>query len=434
MVRILKIAAWIVVAAAIYMTWAYYSWVEAIEDNAVLNPLESHSTQVSSARVERSLISDWIYAEGTARAVKKAYLTFEVQGRVAEISSLLDQGPLKEGMRVPARDSKGERQLIARLDDKDHTEELRIAGTNKLRAERDVDIAQAQLRQSESNRKLAELRLKRLEQLIAKNLTSRQQFDEAKAQLSLAGAEKSSARARLSSAKAAVQAAADAEAQAARNVERTRIYAPWSGVIARLNIREGEYVSAQTLDSSSDDAMTRTFPVILIDDSAFEVAVEIPMYKEAQLEPGNVALLQRQDASPEKPMAADRQWLSAQVYSVAPVLTPESRTLRVKVRSTESGARLFDGELLKVKIRRTQKNTLSIPVQALIYRDNNAQVFVVDPDDQQAQLRQVTLGIREDDRIEVIAGLEEGDRVVTDGRQRLMDGDQVKLLEVAGHE
>ena len=434
MAKTLKITAWILLATAIYMTWSYYSWVEAIEDNAVLKPLESHTTQVRSARVERLLISDWIYAEGTARAVKKAYLTFEVQGRVVEISSLPDQGPLKEGMRVPALDSNGERQLIARLDDKDHTEELRIARTNKLRAKRDVDIAHAQLRQSESNRKLAEIRLKRLEQLLAKNLTSRQQFDEAKAQLSLAEAEKSSARARLSSAKAAVQAATDAEAQAARNVERTRIYAPWSGVIARLNIREGEYVSAQTLDSSSDDAMTRTFPVILIDDSAFEVAVEIPMYKEAQLEPGNMTLLQRQDAPPEKPMTADRQWLSALVYSVAPVLTPESRTLRVKVRSTESGARLLDGELLKVKIRRTQRNTLSIPVQALIYRDNNAQVFVVDPDDQQAQLRQVTLGIREDDRIEVIAGLEEGERVVTDGRQRLMDGDQVKLLEVAGHE
>lgn len=428
----LKVTFALAVALMAFASISHWSWEQTIAEYEALEPEPLRPTQVNWARVRQEPIADWIHAEGTARAVRKVHLAFEVEGRVTEIMQLPGGDPIREGTRVqgPVKDLKG--QLIARLDGKDYAEELSIARTDKVRAEHAVEIAGARLQQTESSGRLAQARLERIQQLRAKGVTPEQEHDEALSEVDLARAAVASASAELAAARATVEAAADAVARASRNFERTRIHAPWSGRVARLNIRERDYVGPELLDTSSVDAMTATFPVTLIDTSVFEVAVEVPGFESAGLRPGNAALMRRQMISgvgPDRGTASSSgDWITAVVHTVAPILSPHSRTVRVKIRTKGAESALLDGELLQTRILRERKETLVIPVNALIHRDNRAMVFVVDPDSERVGLREVRTGIREDNRIEVLGGLARDALVVTDGRRRLMEGDRVALL------
>lgn len=420
-----------VVFVVVYISFATLSWEDTIAKYENLAPERDSLTKVEAVVATHQPLNDWIYSEGTARAVKKVHLTFEVEGRVAEVANAKDGEPLREGSSVYGPDSshddkKG--QLIARLDDKDYAEQVRIARGRVLQAKKEVDIAEAQFEQSKSRLSLAEARFKRVTSLRKKGASSKQALEEARAANTLARAEIRSSEARLASVKAAVKVAEDTQAQAQRNLNRTRIYAPWNGTIARLNIRKGEYVNPQSLNVSSDDAMTTTFPLTLVDDSRFEVSVEVPYFRRDDLIPGNIAYIQQGNAVKN---SIDADWFEAQVYAVSPILSPGSRTIRVKVRTVEKqvGLQLSDGQLVKVKILQQQKEPLVIPVDALLYRENKPYVFVLNRN-KKVELRWLSLGIREHNKIEIIKGLEAGELIVTKGRQRLIDNDRVQQINI----
>lgn len=428
-----KIFAWTLLVSIALGSYSFYAWEGVIADYSALEPDAPKPTPVRWVEVQDETINDWIHAEGTARAVRKVHLAFEVNGRVAAIARNGQQGELREGIHVfgPLGDEKG--QLIAQLDDADYAEELRIAKTQQISAERNVDIVAAQLQQSRSQLDLANLRLKRIKQLLKKQVSSPQQHDEALAEYKLARASVISSEAQLAAAQANVQAAHDATAKAQRNFERTRIHAPWSGVIGRLNIRVGDYVDSAMNAAGHSSNKTRDYPITLIDPTQIEVPLEIPLYQQDGLKPGNRVLLQRQTRAPQTPEKQDKQWYPGTVYTVAPMLSPQARSLRVVVRAQASGTPLLDGELLQVKLLREQRDALVIPVDALLYRDNQPYVFLADSYSGTVERRDITTGIREGQDIEVREGLSSYDTVVTDGRRRIMDGDTVTLLNGAAN-
>ena len=418
----------ILVAIQTYASLSYLSWEESYRRSMVLQPPQNMPYKVEWSAVDQEVISDWILAEGTIRAVRKAFLTFEVDGKVTEIGSLPGQGEIREGMQVKGPENGREGQLIARLMDKDYAENLKIAETNTLRAQRGVEIARAQLEKSERTIDLAQVKFDRIRQLRGKKVASQQQFDEAQASLRLAEAELASDRAELAAAKATVLVARNQEALAARNLERTKIRAPWDGRIARLNIRQGKYVSPDALSIADDDAMAQSFPVVLIDDSEFEVAVEIPVIRHDGLRDGQQAFLKRQQGAFSKTEVTGEEWHPARVHAVAHALSPDTRTLRVTLRSMGEKPALIDGERVSAKILRAQKLAIVVPVEALLHRDNQTEVFVVSPTDWRVSRREVETGIREGGRIEILSGLSSGEQVVTQGRHRLTEGDQVILM------
>ena len=74
---------------------------------------------------------------------------------------------------------------------------------------------------------------------------------------------------------------------------------------------------------------------------------------------------------------------------------------------------------------------MSIPTVALQTGQKNAFVYVVGPDSI-AHIRAVTPGISEKDRIEIVAGVQPGDKIVVDGQLQLSDGAPVHDTEFAG--
>ncbi|SLN72469.1 Macrolide export protein MacA [Falsiruegeria litorea R37] len=398
---------------------AYASWSGMSERFEALEPPAPSPTQVRWAKVEVQELRDWIHGQGTARAVRRRHLTFEVPGRVVEIADAM-----REGARVHGPSDGRQGQLIARLDDVDHVEAVRIADTGLIQAERNVDMAQAQLRQSKSTEKLWRARLDRAKALLDKKVISQQKFDEATAELEVAIANVAASEAQVVAREAGVLAARNEVSRARRNMERAKIHAPWDGVIARLNIREGKYVVPEDMSNRNETEMTATFPVTLIDTSTFKVEVEVPMHRRTQLQVGNPAQILR------GPMGVAP--LEAHIHAVAPMLSPGSRTVRVTLRTKATNPNLIDGELVQVKILRVAQRVPTIPVEALLYHDNQAKVMLVDPETGIVDERELITGIREDTVIEVKEGLSPGEIVVTDGRHRVLSGDPVHLLEEEG--
>ncbi len=429
MSRTWKAALGIVGVVAVLWLISEWSWSRAGKNSEALEPPPQRPTQVRWVRATRADINDWIYGEGAARAVRRVHLAFEVEERVVELGITPDGHQLREGMEVAGPQDGKKGQLIARLDDADFSEELSIARSAKLSADRDVDVARAMLKQSETRAALEQTRLTRIKRLHSRGNAADEEFNEARAELELAQAAVESARAQARAAEASSASAADSVAQAERNFERTRLHAPWSGTIGRLNVRVGDYATAGALDNSDDDAMAATFPVTLVDTSSFEVSVEVPAYRMAELRPGNQAYVQRQNASPSDPTTRDEAWHAAEVVSVAPILSPKSRTVRVKIQTRGADLQLLDGELLRTKILRSRRSATVVPVNAIVHRNNEAWIFVCDPGSLVVEAQVVETGVRENSRVEIRGGLSSGDIVVTEGRQRLVAGDVVRLLD-----
>jgi RND family efflux transporter MFP subunit len=80
--------------------------------------------------------------------------------------------------------------------------------------------------------------------------------------------------------------------------------------------------------------------------------------------------------------------------------------------------------------RKSQAPSLQIPREALVGSVKNAQVYVVS-DDNTARLRKVTIGADNGDHLEVLAGLREGERVLTTGQINLTDSTRVNIISSA---
>ena len=78
-------------------------------------------------------------------------------------------------------------------------------------------------------------------------------------------------------------------------------------------------------------------------------------------------------------------------------------------------------------VRDTHDKTLVLPREAVIRELKNAHVFVVRDD--VAEKRTVSIGLEEDEKLEILTGLEPGERIVVAGQGSLKDGSKIKILE-----
>jgi len=122
----------------------------------------------------------------------------------------------------------------------------------------------------------------------------------------------------------------------------------------------------------------------------------------------------------------------AVVEEVSPVLDPASRTLRIRLRfsgrnSTDS--RIKAGMFATISlVTNTRRNVPVIPRTSVINTYDSWIVFVVN--DQNISSRcEVSLGLENENFVEVLSGIEVGDMVVSQGQNFLSDGDLVRIVE-----
>jgi Cu(I)/Ag(I) efflux system membrane fusion protein len=184
--------------------------------------------------------------------------------------------------------------------------------------------------------------------------------------------------------------------------QRVRVFAESDGVVADLGVREGMFVTPAT----------EVMSVAQLD--KVWVVAEVFERQSAWVEPGQQATVEL-DYLPGTT-------LRGTVDYVNPELDPRTRTLKVRLRFDNEGAKLLPNMFARVVIEGAPiKNIVHVPREAVIRGGSSSRV-VVDIDDGRFESRKVLIGIESGDRVAIRRGLKEGERVVTSA-QFLIDSE-----------
>jgi RND family efflux transporter MFP subunit len=227
---------------------------------------------------------------------------------------------------------------------------------------------------------------KRLTRLYKNKLATRAQLDDTTAQ--------------VDSLKAALDTAK-------HNVARCTIEAPQSGIVNALPVETGQYLNI------ADPVAT----VIQVD--KVKVLVGIPesdIDAVRNLEEFEVIV----DALAGRKFSGKRHFLSKTADEMA-------RLYRLEIAVDNSGGELLPDMFTRVNIvKRCIENAAAIPLFAVINRDEKHYAYVVN--DEHAHLRPIELGILEGWRIEVVSGLNMGEKVIVVGQRSVSEGTPVNVV------
>ena len=203
--------------------------------------------------------------------------------------------------------------------------------------------------------------------------------------------------------------ASHAQAQAAlaqaRTVEGfTRIRAPFDGVVT------AKYADPGTL-------ATPGTPLVAVEDiRRFRLEVSV--------DESQIAGVRLGESVPVQLDAFGNETMTGKVVQIVPAADPASRSFTVKVELPVD-ARLRSGLFGRAQFTQGQRQAILVPRTAVIERGQLQGVYVVGPD-QVASLRYVTLGNAAGAQIEVLSGLQAGDRVVLEPGARELDGRRIE--------
>lgn len=117
----------------------------------------------------------------------------------------------------------------------------------------------------------------------------------------------------------------------------------------------------------------------------------------------------------------------ATVLRISPIVDAQSGTFKVTLSVPNQKATLKAGMFTRVELRYdTHNDVITVPYNALVNQDNEFALYVIDGSN--ANRRTVTLGYREADTVEVVAGIEPGEQIVIRGHQNLKDQSLVEVI------
>jgi RND family efflux transporter MFP subunit len=292
--------------------------------------------------------------DGVVEAVEATTIAAQTNARVLEL-------PVDVGDRVRKGD------VLVRFSDVEQQSGRRAAAAN-------VAAARAESRDAEAN-------WKRTDAIFKRGLIAR-------AQLDAAVARRDAARATLAAADAVLKSAG-------QQADYTVLRAPFDGVITQRFVHVGEAVQ------SGPPTPQPLIALAALD--ALRVDVVVPQ--------GGVDAIR---ASPDASVALDDgKRVQAARVTVFPYADPGTHSFRVRVELPAGGSGLYPGMTVKVAFAVGQAMRLLVPASALVRRGELSAVYVVGAD-HSVGLRQLRLGHRFGDEVEVLAGLAPGDRVARD--------------------
>lgn len=269
-------------------------------------------------------------------------------------------------------------EIAGRIERIAFREGQRVAAGDLL-VQLDASVLKAELARSRSELTLSRANNERFAKLAREGMASPRSRDEALA---------------------ALQAAEAGIALAEARLAKTTIRAPLSGVVGLRSVSAGAYVEpGQAIVELADtDPMKLDFRV---------PELALPALRNGQQV--NVTI----DALPGRRFEGT-------VYAIDPIVEVGGRAIRLRARIPNPKGELAPGLFARVEIvvDRRERAVL-IPDSAVFARGDKRYVYRVV--DGKARLTEIGLGVRRPGRVEVLAGLSEGDTVVTAGHQQLRD-------------
>ena len=179
------------------------------------------------------------------------------------------------------------------------------------------------------------------------------------------------------------------------------IVAPFSGVLGFREVSVGTLVTPGTRISTLDDISR-----IKVDFTIPEVAV------------GEIA---RGDILTARTVSqVDREFEGA-VDTIGSRIDPVTRAAQVRALLDNEEGLLRPGMLMTVSVEVGVHDGLAVPARSVVQEGRNAYVFVVGPESR-AERREIRIGVRYQSLVEVLEGIDEGERVVASGVVKLSDG------------
>jgi len=357
-------------------------------------------------------VQDWpeLYeATGTVRARTAATISSKVMGYVEQVH-------VRVGDQVHAG------QPLITLDARDLDSNVRRAEAARAEVQSSIPEAEQGIAGARANLDLAQTTFNRMQDLASKKSISSQEFDESAARLKSAQANYEMARARRVQLDSKIAQAEQEVRAASITRDYAKISAPFAGIVTARSVEPGNLASPGV-------------PLLTIEQEGayrLEVSVEesrIPSVRIGQ--PVEVAL-----------EALDHK-LDARVSEIVPSVDASSRAYTVKIDLPPCGAGasacqprsgagasacqpcLRSGAFGRAAFALGSRQAISVPQAALQERGQLASVFVAE--EGTARTRLVTAGRRSKDHVEILSGLNAGEKIVVPVPQGLADGGRIEV-------
>lgn len=191
-------------------------------------------------------------------------------------------------------------------------------------------------------------------------------------------------------------------------IKQLSIRAPFAGVLGLRQVSLGSYLTPGTVITTLDDI------------NIIKVAFEIP---EKHLP--DLKIAQKVSVTTD---AYQAQQFVGKLTSIDYRVNPITRSIQLRAEIENTDYKLRPGMLLNIKITKSVSNALLLPESTVIPQQDKQFVFRIKPDNTVEKISVVT-GRRQPGIVEIVSGLSEGDRIVTEGTLRLTQGSTVTIQE-----
>ncbi len=199
-------------------------------------------------------------------------------------------------------------------------------------------------------------------------------------------------------------------ASLAAQIEKSRISSPFSGFVGLRYISEGSYISPTTEIAS----LYNTNPI--------KIEFSIPGRYSNSVKTGNEITFTTEASSVER---------NATVYAIEPQIDPVTRSLTVRAKCSNPENELIPGQFVRISLTLdSSPNTILVPTTAIMPQADGHLVFVVE--NGQAIAKEVGLGVRTSNKVEILSGLQKGDTVAISGVPKLKDRVAVEIKNLEG--
>lgn len=305
-------------------------------------------------------------------------------------------------------------QVLATLEVPEIQDDVAKAKAGLAAAAANVVTAQATVQRAEAGANIASLSFKRIQDVSTRDpgLVPKQDVDVAQSRSMEAAAQ-------LSSAQAALKAAQENEAEAESEYSRAQammqyatIRAPFTGVVTKRYANTGSMIQAGT------SSQTQAMPVVrLAQNNLLRLILPVPVSDVADIHDGQ---------SVEVNVVSLGRTLRGEVTRYADSVQMDTRTMDTEVDVPNADGSLVPGMYAEVHLHLADRpNVLSVPLDAIDGIGTSVQqAYVVR--DGVLHLVAVKIGLQTAARVQIVSGLERGDRVVVGRHTGLADGERVE--------
>ncbi|MDR1933094.1 MAG: efflux RND transporter periplasmic adaptor subunit [Spirochaetales bacterium] len=392
------------ICAAVSETGAFKALAALIEKLRPDSSPDSAGRNAAAVAVETADISvmplrETGYFSGSLKARSQFILSTKVAARL-------------ERLAVDVGDTVKKGQIVAVLDNREYVAQVK-------QAQADLDVARANLRDAGNTLQTAKNELRRVRTLFTNKIASQTEKENAETAQRHAEVQYDVAQAQIRQKQAVLDTVKE-------NLAATRMAAEWDSEALPPNPSSGDvpppaqnttrivgerFVDPGALLKANDSVIS------IMDLSSLTATVNITETMYARMRVGLAAAAQT-DAIPGKTF-------QGVVERIAPLLNQTSRQAEVRIGIPNESGELKPGMFVRVAVEYSHReNAVTVPVAALVRREEKDGVFLLSGDAKSVRFIPVTLGITDNGRVEIVAPPVSG-KVITLGNHLLQDGSEV---------